>query len=99
MCMYAATRIWQRVRAPPSSSFRRFSTTAASCGIAEREHWLIWQLARANALQSTKLQGADADAARVRALAACKDFLPSGMTPIPDIPILKEAKAEYAKLQ
>jgi len=75
MCMYAATRIWQRVRAPSSSSFRRFSTTAASCGIAEREHWLIWQLARANALQSTKLQGADADAARVRALAACKDFL------------------------
>jgi hypothetical protein len=32
-------------------------------------------VARANALQSKTLQGADADAARVRALAVYKDFL------------------------
>jgi serine/threonine protein kinase/tetratricopeptide (TPR) repeat protein len=56
-------------------------------------------LARANALQARTSQGADADAARVRALAAYKDFLTLWKDADPDIPILKEAKAEYAKLQ
>jgi tetratricopeptide (TPR) repeat protein len=56
-------------------------------------------VARANALQSKTSQGADADAARVRALAAYKDFLTLWKDADPDIPILKEAKAEYAKLQ
>jgi eukaryotic-like serine/threonine-protein kinase len=56
-------------------------------------------LARANALQAKTSQGADADAARVRALAAYKDFLTLWKDAAPDIPILKEAKAEYAKLQ
>ena len=44
-------------------------------------------------------QGADADAARVRALAAYKDFLTLWKDADPDIPMLKQAKAEYAKLQ
>ena len=56
-------------------------------------------LARANALQSRTSQGVDADAARVRALAAYKDFLTLWKDADPDIPILKKAKAEYAKLQ
>jgi eukaryotic-like serine/threonine-protein kinase len=56
-------------------------------------------VARANALQSRTSQGADADAARVRALAAYKDFFTLWKGADPDIPILKEAKAEYAKLQ
>jgi eukaryotic-like serine/threonine-protein kinase len=56
-------------------------------------------LARANALQAKNSQGAVADAARVRALAAYKDFLALWKDADPDIPILKEAKAEYAKLQ
>ncbi len=56
-------------------------------------------VARANALQARTAQGADADAARVRALAAYKDFLTLWKDADPDIPILKEAKAEYAKLQ
>jgi hypothetical protein len=56
-------------------------------------------VARANALQLRTSQGADADAARVRALAAYKDFLTLWKDADPDIPILKEAKAEYAKLQ
>jgi DNA-binding winged helix-turn-helix (wHTH) protein/tetratricopeptide (TPR) repeat protein len=56
-------------------------------------------LARANALQSKTSQGAQADAARVRALAAYKDFLTLWKDADPDIPILKEAKVEYAKLQ
>ena len=56
-------------------------------------------VARANALQARTSQGADADAARVRALAAYKDFLTLWKDADPDIPILKAAKAEYAKLQ
>jgi hypothetical protein len=45
------------------------------------------------------LKGADADAARVRALTAYKDFLTLWKEADAGIPILKEAKAEYAKLQ
>jgi eukaryotic-like serine/threonine-protein kinase len=56
-------------------------------------------VARANALQARTSQGADANAARVRALAAYKDFLTLWKDADPDIPILKEARAEYAKLQ
>ncbi len=56
-------------------------------------------VARANALQARTSQGADADAARVRALAAYKDFLTLWKDADPDIPILREAKAEYARLQ
>jgi hypothetical protein len=56
-------------------------------------------VARANALQSRTSQGADADSARVRALAAYKDFLTLWKDADPDIPILKQAKEEYAKLQ
>jgi eukaryotic-like serine/threonine-protein kinase len=67
-------------------------------------------VARANALQArvgtaaSAVQGeqsspADRDAARVRALAAYKDFLTLWKDADPDIPILKEAKAEYGRLQ
>ena len=56
-------------------------------------------LARANALASRTSQGADADAARVRALAAYKDFFTLWKDADPDLPILKQAKSEYAKLQ
>jgi tetratricopeptide (TPR) repeat protein len=61
-------------------------------------------VARANALQAKSLQGnpaqaADADASRVRALAAYKDFLELWKDADPDIPILKQAKSEYARLQ
>ena len=55
-------------------------------------------LARANALQARTSQGPDADAARARALAAYKNFLTLWKDADPDIPILKQAKAEYAKL-
>jgi hypothetical protein len=71
--------------------------------------WIVWNcwtgasahlgVARANALQSKTSQGADADAARVRAFVAYKDFLTLWKDADPDIPILKEAKAEYAELQ
>jgi serine/threonine protein kinase/tetratricopeptide (TPR) repeat protein len=56
-------------------------------------------LGRANALQAKTLEGADADAARTRALAAYKEFLALWKDADPDIPVLKQAKVEYAKLQ
>ena len=56
-------------------------------------------VARADALQAKNSTGADANAARVRALAAYKDFLALWKDADPNIPLLKEAKSEYAKLQ
>jgi hypothetical protein len=56
-------------------------------------------VARANAMQSRTSHGADADAARVRALAAYKDFLTLWKDADPVVPILQQAKAEYATLQ
>ena len=56
-------------------------------------------VARANVMQARTSQGADADAARARAFAAYKDFLSLWKDADADIPILKEAKAEFAKLQ
>ena len=49
--------------------------------------------------QAKTSRGADTDAARTRVLAAYKDFLTLWKDADPDIPILREAKAEYAKLQ
>jgi serine/threonine protein kinase/tetratricopeptide (TPR) repeat protein len=68
--------------------------------------WSCWTgalarlgMAQANALEARTSQGADADAARVRALAAYKDFLALWKDADADIPILKQAKAEYKKLE
>ena len=56
-------------------------------------------LARANGLQAKTSQGADSDAARVRALAAYKEFFGIWKEADADLLILKEAKPEYEKLQ
>jgi tetratricopeptide (TPR) repeat protein len=56
-------------------------------------------LARAKALEARGLPVGHAEAARIRAISAYKDFLRLWKDADPDIPILKEAKAEYAKLQ
>jgi eukaryotic-like serine/threonine-protein kinase len=56
-------------------------------------------VARANALEARTAQGADADAARARALAAYRDFLALWKEADADVPVYKQAKAEYAKLQ
>ncbi len=68
--------------------------------------WSCWTgalarlgVARGYAMQARAAQGADADTARVRALAAYKDFLTLWKDADADIPVLKEAKAEYGKLQ
>ena len=55
-------------------------------------------VARSAALEARTLPGADANAARSRALTAYKDFLTIWKDADPDIPIYKEAKTEYAKL-
>ena len=56
-------------------------------------------VARANALQAKASQGTASDAAHVRALSAYKDFLTLWKDADADIPVLKQAKTEYAKLQ
>jgi serine/threonine protein kinase/tetratricopeptide (TPR) repeat protein len=68
--------------------------------------WNCWtgamahlELGRANALMARNSQGAEADAARVRALAAYKDFLTVWEDADPGIPVLRQAKAEYERLQ
>jgi serine/threonine protein kinase len=55
-------------------------------------------LARAYALQVQSMHGPDADATRVKARTAYQDFLTLWKDADPDIPILKQAKAEFAKL-
>jgi tetratricopeptide (TPR) repeat protein len=56
-------------------------------------------VARAEALEARSSEGADAQATRAKALAAYKNFLTLWKTADPDIPILKQARAEYARLQ
>jgi hypothetical protein len=55
-------------------------------------------MARANTLESKKAKGAVADAARVRALTQYKQFLDLWKDADLGVLILKNAKAEYAKL-
>jgi tetratricopeptide (TPR) repeat protein len=85
-----------------SAATREFQKILDHSGIV----WNCWTgalahlgVARANALESRILQGAEADAARARAMAAYNDFLSLWKDADLDIPILKQAKAEYAKLQ
>jgi serine/threonine protein kinase/tetratricopeptide (TPR) repeat protein len=56
-------------------------------------------VARANAMQARASGGAEADAARVRARAAYKEFLELWKDADADVPVLKEAKAEYEKVK
>jgi hypothetical protein len=73
----------------------RFCWQPNNPGQQERFGYLVRQERRG----ARTTQGADADAARVRALSAYKDFLTLWKDADPDIPILKQAKTEYAKLQ
>ena len=56
-------------------------------------------VARANALQAATSRGTDADAARAHARSAYDDFHTLWKDADADIPILKQARAEYAQLQ
>ena len=84
------------------SAAREFQKILEKSGLV----WNCWTgalaklgVARANALEAKTEQGADADAARVRALAGYKDFLALWKDADADTPVLKQAKSEYAKLQ
>jgi hypothetical protein len=56
-------------------------------------------VARANMLQSETSQSPASAPARARALAAYSEFLTLWKDADPDLPILHQAKAEYAKLR
>jgi serine/threonine protein kinase/tetratricopeptide (TPR) repeat protein len=56
-------------------------------------------IARANAVLAKSAQGADADLARTRSLAAYKHFLSLWQSADPTLPTLRQAQSEYAKLQ
>jgi DNA-binding winged helix-turn-helix (wHTH) protein/tetratricopeptide (TPR) repeat protein len=84
------------------SAATEFQKILAHSGIV----WNCWTgalahlgVTRANALRAKTSQGKDGHEARVRALAAYKDFLTLWKDADPDIPILKQAKAEYEQLQ
>ena len=57
----------------------------------------LW-LGRAHALRAQQSNGKDAESFKAQARAAYQDFLRLWKDADPDIPILKQAKAEYAKL-
>ena len=85
-----------------ASAVAEFNKIIAHSGLV----WNCWTgalahlgVARASALEAKNLSSSDGSTARVRALAAYKQFLELWKDADPDIPILKEAKAEYAKLQ
>jgi serine/threonine protein kinase/tetratricopeptide (TPR) repeat protein len=68
--------------------------------------WTCWTgalsrlgLARANALEAKTSEGANAEAAHIRALAAYKEFFTLWNDADLNTPILKKARAEYSKLQ
>jgi hypothetical protein len=97
-CIYAEKHTWQPA-AGQGSAAAEFQKILDHLGIV----WNCWTgalahlgVARANALLARTAHGADA--ARVRALAAYRDFLTLWKDADPDIPILKEAEAQYAKL-
>jgi len=79
--------------------FQKFLDHRGVAGNSPLAALALLGLARAKALQATPLQSEDADAARVRALTLYKSFLTLWKDADPDIPILRQAKAEYAKLQ
>jgi tetratricopeptide (TPR) repeat protein len=69
--------------------------------VAVSPYWPLAHLglARAYALEARTAQGVDADTARTRARDAYQDFFALWKDADPDIPILKHAKVEYARLQ
>ena len=85
--------------APAAEEFRKILDHGGIVGNCWTGALAHLGLARANALQAKSSEGAEADAARVRALSAYKDFLSLWNDSDPNVAALKEAKAESAKLQ
>jgi hypothetical protein len=88
MCRFAERHTWCEAKSLGTSSLSAPSLAGvARPGVAKPEN------------NSDQISPADRDAAGVRALAAYKDFLTLWKDADPEIPILKEARAECAKLQ
>ena len=106
--IYAGRHIWQADKAVlPPRNFKRFSITAGSCGVAGPERWRVWawrvptRCRRKHRKAPMPMPpGATPSPPFKDFLALWKDADPDPHPhPHPDIPILKEAKAEYSKLQ
>ena len=80
-----------------SSHVNRYANLGANYISLNRLEW--GALARLGLARSYALAAAEDAAARDKSRAAYQDFLTLWNDADPDIPILKEAKAEYAKLQ
>jgi len=97
--MFGVRHIWLQDRAGQRPlSFNRYSTIRASFGIAGPGPWHTW------AWHVRMLCGQERRKARTLialgyAIAAYKDFLTLWKDADPDIPIYKQAKAEYAQLK
>ena len=79
----------------PLSVNRRIRSSRAHCAISVPHLcWCFRALSRLGLARAYAVQG---DTAKTRA--AYQDFLTLWKDADPDIPILKQAKAEYAKLQ
>ena len=87
---------FQQVLARPAFNPTSYSRLAAGRYV---EPLARLGFARAYALQARSAQGADADVARAKARTAYQDFLALWKDADPDIPILHQAKEEYAKLK
>ena len=74
---------------PPPPNFKKFSTTAASLELLDRSVSAFGAGAGQRPGVRTS-QRAESDSARVRALAAYKDFLTLWKEADPNIPILKK---------
>jgi hypothetical protein len=84
----------------PSASSSGTTGVAMAAGKRKRFGLMVWNcrtgalahlgVARANVLEAKSLQGADADAARVRALAAYKTFSTYGKTPNRQYPSIRK---------
>ncbi len=77
--------LWNQKKLPETELVRRQEAILSAGHFEAYNYWLF--------------KGARADAARAKAKSAYQDFLAIWKDADPDIPILKEAKSEYAKLQ
>ncbi len=82
----------------PREEFQKFIDHGAMVGNFPWGALARLGLARAYALQAQSSNADPADAARIKARAAYRDFLTLWKGADPDIPILKEAEAGHAKL-
>jgi hypothetical protein len=85
--------------AAAAADFQKILDHPALVGYSETGPLARLYLGRARALEASSLQGAAAENAKAQARAAYQDFFTLWKDADPDIPILRQAKAEYAVLE